>query len=218
MEFILIIALVISLIVVYLCVIHDTNRSSASSYGSRSRTGSMSPSEAGYMLSGALIAAVNTFTGKEEIKYLNRNKTTIADTVFYSAFVVRAFVLSSASRESSVDQFDRSFLSQIQRHMAEIVPMSVAQPLYDDRSAFYDRVMRKHSNLGDGIGAVTSEFEFIIKSDIINHGFHHFSESSPLPVLGFTDDMLCEMEVNRYFSYLLECLKPGMQIVVEQVS
>lgn len=170
------------------------------------------------MLASALIAAVNTFTGKSEIEYLNKNKVTVADTVFYSAFVVRAFVLSSASRGSAVDQFDRGFLSQIQCQIAEIVPLSVAQPLYDNRSEFYDRVMRKHSNLGDGIGAVTTEFEFVIKSDIINDGFQPFSESSPLPVLGFTDDKMCELEINRYFPYLLECLKPLMQIAIEQIS
>lgn len=188
-------------------------------YLSYSRTsGSTDPNMAGNMLASALIAAVNTFTGKSEIEYLNKNKVTVADTVFYSAFVVRAFVLSSASRGSAVDQFDRGFLSQIQRQIAEIVPLSVAQPLYDNRSEFYDRVMRKHSNLGDGIGAVTTEFEFVIKSDIINDGFQPFSESSPLPVLGFTDDKMCELEINRYFPYLLECLKPLMQIAIEQIS
>lgn len=149
------------------------------------------------------IIAADNFLNKKDCSYLNKSKHTITDTLIFSCFVIRAVGIMAASNREKAMLFSNSFVSSFNNLSHEKFTLCATyQRDFDERAAFYDRVFAKKT-AGEKFPAIVEEFEYIIKTDILQNTFAVFSESSPLPILGFPEDMLCQAEVATYFRSLL---------------
>jgi len=160
------------------------------------------------------VAAVKVFNQNDNCSYLNKSKATYADTAIFSFFVVRAICIMSAPNRAKAEEFSNAYVSTSKAYAKKTFSLgSSFDKQFDNRTDFYDRVFATKTNKADMLAAVLEEFEFIIKSDILRNGFAPFSESSPLPILDFDEDMHCQFEVNGYYKYLLSGISKKIQHV-----
>ena len=61
------------------------------------------------------------------------------------------------------------------------IPSETISKMVVNRLSFYRYVFESKSNIKDAVQALVEEFEYIIKTDIINGKYIPFSETSPLP-------------------------------------
>lgn len=149
------------------------------------------------------IEAADHILSKKDCSFLNKSKYTKADTLIFSCFVIRALGIMAASNREKAELFSNSFVSSF-NGLARL--KYALQPSYledfDERAAFYDRIFAQKS-IDEKFPAIVEEFEYVIKTDILQDKFADFYESSPLPILGFPEDMLCQAEVVSYFRFLI---------------
>lgn len=140
-------------------------------------------------------------------KYLCASGATKLDTVLFSCFILRAICIMSTRNRVKAVAFSNEYVSSVTNLAKDLFFDSFNPSIVDSRFAFYDRVFAKPEGFEKSISAVMEEFEYIIKTDINQDRFAPFSESSPLPILGFDADLHCSIEVNSYFKFLLANVK-----------
>ena len=99
----------------------------------------------------------------------------------------------------------------------EIQPETISK-MMANRLSFYTSVFQSKSNAKDAIEALVEEFEYIIKTDIIQDEYIPFSKSSPLPILGFEEDLRCQMEVRNYPSFSAKMLEKPISILLKLIK
>lgn len=149
------------------------------------------------------VLAADRITSRNDTKYLNKSKATITDTAIFSCYITRALCIMSTHDRRKAELFSDTYISTFLQLSQESFSLKASyRDQFDNRVAFYDRIFMKKS-ANERFPAIVEEFEYIIKTDIINRKFAQFSESSPLPILGFFEDMACQAEVASYFKFLL---------------
>lgn len=72
----------------------------------------------------------------------------------------------------------------------------VFQEMFNNRVDLYDRIVIRPSDSGNPLEDLAAEFEIVILTDIMEKKYVPFSEESPLPILGFMENMMCQLEAN----------------------
>lgn len=142
-------------------------------------------------------------------KYLSNSKLTMADAAVFSCFIARLLCLPSAGREA-IDVFDSAFLPASARMIGNrITSPALAQKLFDDRTAAYDRtVLSSQPGTPDSIAQnLHSVFRRIIQLDIAGGAYAPFTIASPVPLTGFFDAAECDSEITAFISAVLRVTK-----------
>lgn len=142
-------------------------------------------------------------------KYLSSSELTMADAAVFSCFIARLLCLPSAGREA-IDVFDSAFLPASVRMIgSRIAPLALAQKLFDDRTAAYDRtVLSSQPGTPDSIAQnLQSVFQRIIQLDISGGSYAPFSLASPTPLVDFFDALECNSEITAFVSSVLYATK-----------
>lgn len=167
-------------------------------------------------LARATIETVTICEKNGTYNYLFKYKETCLDTVIFSCFLIRALCIMSSHNHSLAYDFSKEYIdSVISLAKIEFHTDEDFEKIFNDRADFYDRVFVKKTGIHNKIPAIIEEFEYIIKSDIIENGFALFSENSPLPILGIFEDMQCRNEVSAYFQFLLAHVDHMLKNVME---
>lgn len=141
------------------------------------------------------------------------------DTTIFTLFVIRALCMSaSTSREKSV-WFNDNFVPKVMKGIHHQYANSVCQldEMISNRISFYERVFASQGTIEQRLQKLFTEFEFIIKTDIINQKYVPFKENSPLPVLGIPDDFMCQAEVQSFHNALPNLMAPYYKDVLNQM-
>lgn len=162
---------------------------------------------------------------KQKDSFLNESELTRVDAVIFATYMNQLIIASEAhSRKIAEQVIDRyvEFVCQILEadggcFDGGIVPSTI-RPMMKNRFAFYTQVIQSKSNITTGISAIVEEFEYIIKTDILERQYKDFSASSPLPILGFDKDFICQIEAQRFPAFVNELLDAPMKALVELIK
>ena len=151
---------------------------------------------------------------KRKQSYLNHSELTRVDAVIFSSYLNYMLILSDARNKNIASQVVGRYFEFVKQILEEdggcfdcdIMPATISE-MVDNRLEFYASVLNSKSNLKEAVSALVEEFEYIIKTDIINGEYIPFSASSPLPILGFDKDIMCQVEARNYPAFTTEMLK-----------
>lgn len=150
---------------------------------------------------------------KQEQSFLNHSELTRTDSVIFSAYLNSMLILSDAKNRNIAKQVTDRYFAFVHQILEEDggcfddnIPSETISKMFVNRISFYTSVLQSRSNIKAAIGALVEEFEYIIKTDIVHGKYIPFSESSPLPILGFEKDIRCQIEVRNYPSFTTEIL------------
>lgn len=146
---------------------------------------------------------VDDFMDEKDIHFLNSSPLTRDETAFFATFAIRALALCAIGRGRSAVKFENGFMNAAKkRNSSQFLKM------VDERGEFYDRVLASKGNFSKGLSAVFEEFQLVIKYDIMKGKYAPFSESSPLPLLGFKEDAAIQQETEMFHRRLIETMYP----------
>ena len=90
--------------------------------------------------------------------------------------------------------------------------------MFENRMAFYDRIVEKNQDNKNILKILVEEFEIILKSNLINKGYSDFSETSPMPILDFFKDFEYSAEINSFFNNMPKMLAPQLEQVQNHLA
>lgn len=164
------------------------------------------------------VIPVESMSSKEEYPHLLSSEATKLDTVLFSCFMLRAICISSSRNRNKSIEFSNEYVSSVINLAKELFEDCFDSEIVSSRFAFYDSIIARNCSFLDSINAIIEEFEYIIKTDIIQKKFAPFSKTSPLPILGIDEDMLCKIEVVSYYKSLLEYVKNRMDEAISAIQ
>lgn len=164
------------------------------------------------------VIPVESMSSKKEYPHLLSSDATKLDTVLFSCFMLRAVCISSSSNRNKAIEFSNEYVSSVINWAKELFEDCFDLEIVNSRFAFYDSIIARNCSFLDSINAIIEEFEYIIKTDIIQNKFAPFSETSPMPILGINEDMLCKIEVVSYYKSLLEYVKNRMDEAISAIQ
>ena len=98
------------------------------------------------------------------------------------------------------------------------MPNDTIEAFLDNRFAFYDSVFVSKADMNDGVAALLEEFEYIIKTDIINKGYVPYSSQSPLPILSFDEDVAFQIEVKAFYNEFIDKMQDFVKKVQDNIE
>lgn len=146
------------------------------------------------------------FKEKANPQFLSKNDLVQYDMVLFACFITRASVIAHIKNGFEARMFDSKYIKQVLLGADSLfTPRIDINEMFENRMDFYDELIAE----GKDLSALFEEFEYIIKTDIINDGIYEpFSKSSPLPILSFETDFFVRTEVQQFVSsyipYLFE--------------
>ena len=162
---------------------------------------------------------------KQKDSFLNKSELTRVDAVIFATYMNQLIIASAAHSRKVADQvIDRyvEFVCQILEDDGGCFDGGIApsriRPMMKNRFAFYTQIIQSKRNITAGISAIVEEFEYIIKTDILEGQYKEFSSSSPLPILGFDKDFICKIEVQNYPAFVNELLDAQMKALLELIK
>lgn len=169
-----------------------------------------------YNLSSIDNLAISTILIEKTIKlsatdsYLCKSPLCSCDTTIFTLFVVRALSLHACPTREKAQWFSDYYVPLVIKGIELRYGSSIPQltDMIENRTEFYDRVLMSKSSLGEGLNAIFEEFEYVIKTDIIQKTYSPFSEKSPLPLLGMPEDHSCQIQISNFCKNILRFLAP----------
>lgn len=170
--------------------------------------------------------AISTILMEKTIKlsatdsYLCKSSLCACDTTIFTLFVVRALSIGACPTEEKAHWFDDYYVPLVikgieYRYRSEIPELD---EMISNRTDFYDRVFASKGFLQEKLNAIFEEFEYVIKTDIIQKEYIPFSESSPLPILGMPDDYSCQTQVSNFCHNILRFLAPYYKEMMDDMN
>ena len=151
--------------------------------------------------------------------FLGSYDITRADTIAFVTFVVRAMVIGSTDDREVAELFSNDYVSSMVKVIEHFyIQKSELNSFLDNRFGFYDEVFASHDGIEDKISALIEEFEYIIKTDIINKKYVPYSSESPLAVLSYDKDEACQIEVQAFYNEFMEKMQNNINDVQENIS
>lgn len=146
----------------------------------------------------------------DEDSFLCRSDLTKCDTILFTAFVIRAILIGTADNMQAARQFSENYVRQVILGTKYLYSSTdeYFNEMFDNRMSFYDSVFMSKDDIEERLDAITSEFEFIIKNDIIQKKYVPFYKDSPLPILGILEDMQCMAQVKSFFNSIPTFVSP----------
>lgn len=152
--------------------------------------------------------------------YLCKSPLCSCDTTIFTLFVVRALSLYACPTEEKARWFSDYYISLVVKGIkfkySNFIPQ--LDEMIANRTAFYDRIFMSKSSLDDKLNAVFEEFEYVIKTDCINKEYSPFCETSPLPLLGNSDNYDCQIQVSMFCKNILRFLAPYYKETMEDMN
>lgn len=162
---------------------------------------------------------------EKENSLLNGSELTRTDSVIFSAFLNYLLIVSEAKNKNIGDQVSQRYLSFVFQILEENggcydddIPSSVIREMVDNRLAFYLMILHSKPNVTAAIAALVEEFEYIIKTDIIEGAYKPFSKSSPLPILGFERDISCQIDAKSFPSFATKMLEKPLSELLKLIK
>ena len=162
---------------------------------------------------------------KQKHSYLNHSELTRVDAVIFSAYLNYMLILSDARNKNIASQVVDRYFAFVHQILEEDggcfdcdIPSETISKMVVNRLSFYASVLNSKSNVKEVVSALVEEFEYIIKTDVINGEYMPFSASSPLPILGFDKDMMCQIEARNYPAFTTEMLKEPLSELLELIK
>lgn len=162
---------------------------------------------------------------KQKDSFLDKSELTRVDAVIFATYMNQLIIASAAHNRKIADQvIDRyvEFVCQILEDGGGcfdggIAPTTI-RPMMKNRFAFYTQVIQSKRNITAGISAIVEEFGYIIKTDILERQYKEFSSSSPLPILGFDKDFMCQIEVQNFPAFVNDLVDAPMKALIELIK
>lgn len=179
-----------------------------------------------YNLSSIENLAISTILLEKTIKlsatdsYLCKSTLCSCDTTIFTLFIVRALSIYSCPTQEKAHWFDDYYVSLVIRGIYHQYGDSISQifDMIDNRTEFYDDIFMSKSSLDDKLEAVFEEFEYVIKTDIIDKQYTPFSKTSPLPILGMPDDQACKIQISNFCHNILRFLAPYYKETMDDMN
>ena len=162
--------------------------------------------------------SINKFAEVKDLEYLCYSKYTKMDSVLFACFLVRAMCIGASTDQSRAFDFSNRFMEKFASSaQATHFPndTSLFQRMFNNRMSLYDRIFMSKSGIENKIPAILEEFEYIVKTDIVNGRYSEYTEASPLSLLpdGIVGEMKCKAEVMSFFQTLPSLISPYFQNV-----
>lgn len=179
-----------------------------------------------YNLSSIENLAISTILLEKTIKlsatdsYLCKSTLCSCDTTIFTLFIVRALSIYSCPTEEKAHWFDDYYVSLVIRGINYRYGDSIPNvfDMMDNRTEFYERIFTSKPSLDNKLEAVFEEFEYVIKTDIIQKQYAPFSETSPLPILGMPDDQACKIQISNFCHNILRFLAPYYKETMDDMN
>ena len=162
---------------------------------------------------------------KQKDSFLNYSELTRLDSVIFSAYLNQLLILSYAKNKDLAHQVINRYFSFVKQILEEDggcfdydFPSETVTEMMVNRISFYKSIFQSKPNVKMALNAIVEEFEYIIKSDIINGEYKPFSASSPLPILGFEKDFACQIEARKYPAFTNEMLKESLSNLLRLIK
>ncbi|MBQ3069325.1 MAG: hypothetical protein IJD01_05210 [Clostridia bacterium] len=156
---------------------------------------------------------------------LNNSELTRTDAVIFAAFLNHLLIASDAkNKKISKEVIDRylAFVFQILKEDGGCyehgIPSLTIKEMVENRFCFYLKIFRSNSNLKAAITALVEEFEYIIKTDIIEQKYIPFTESSALPVLGYEKDISCQIDAKSFPAFVSRMLEQPLSELLQLIK
>ena len=128
--------------------------------------------------------------------------------------------LNATATHSIAVEFSKKYVQEIVDQTLEHYPsLSLFfEKMFENRMAFYDRIVEKNQDNKNILKILVEEFEIILKSNLINKGYSDFSETSPMPILDFFKDFEYSAEINSFFNNMPKMLAPQLEQVQNHLA
>ena len=162
---------------------------------------------------------------EQKNSFLNSSELTRTDAVIFAAFLNHLLIASEAKNKNVGDQVIHRYLDFVSQILEdnggcfdEDIPSSTISEMLDNRLDFYSTTLRSKPILETAIAALVEEFEYIIKTDIIEGKYKPCSKSSPLPILGFEKDIRCQADAMNFPSFTTKMLKKPLSELLQLIK
>ena len=179
-----------------------------------------------YNLSSIENLAISTILLEKTIKlsatdsYLCKTTLCSCDTTIFTLFIVRTLSIYACPTEEKAHWFDDYYVSLVIRGINYRYGDSFQDifDMMDNRTEFYDRIFMSKPSFDEKLEAVFEEFEYVIKTDIIQKKYVPFNETSPLPILGMPDDHACRVQISNFCHNILRFLAPYYKETMDDMN
>ena len=151
---------------------------------------------------------------KQKQSFLNHSELTRTDAVIFSAYINYTLILSEARNKSIAKQVADRYFAFVNQILEEDggcfdcdIPSEIISKMISNRLSFYAFVFQSKTGAKDVVKVLAEEFEYVIKTDIVNGKYIPYSGTSPVPILGFDKDIRCQVDARNYPAFTIEMLK-----------
>ena len=171
-------------------------------------------------LASATVQIPQIIKDQHEDSIICNNDISCGDTILFACFVVRAMCLNATATHSIAVEFSKKYVQEIVDQTLEHYPsLSLFfEKMFENRMAFYDRIVEKNQDNKNILKILVEEFEIILKSNLINKRYSDFSETSPMPILDFFKDFEYSAEINSFFNNMPKMLAPQLEQVQNHLA
>ncbi len=163
---------------------------------------------------------IREYCSENRMAFTGRSDLTRCDTILFATFMIRFFCITASDNRKIAEKFSNDYVSGIEDRIQQVYARRIEDlsEMISNRWDFYDRVFMDKENDDEGIAAVIEEFEYIIKTDIIEKAFVPYNEKSSLPVMSITDDYACRAEVQSIVMKIPELVSPYFEEIQDALQ
>lgn len=167
----------------------------------------------------ATVMAVRNAQRANRSSFVCRTNLASCDTVIYSAFLVREWVLKHAANDALAQHFTDRYFEHITAALGKLFPLDGVEPeaMLRSRILHYERALAERSP-ANRTEAANKRFELILKADALSGRYTAFGEKIPLPFLSRDADRACRTDIAGYRAVLLDTVQKDLQAVQEDLS
>lgn len=162
---------------------------------------------------------------EQKNSFLNSSELTRTDAVIFAAFLNHLLIISEVKNKDIGEQVIRRYLAFVCQILednggcfGENIPSTTITEMLNNRLDFYSMILQSKPNLPASIAALVEEFEYIIKTDIIEGEYKPFSKNSPLPILGFEKDISCQKDAMNFPSFATKMLEKPLSELLQLIK